>query len=78
VEKISGARLNQMNLRFSRGYRAFLTNAKLWRANLEEHTSPKPICEEQNLREALLRSAILDRAQLTHAVLVSAKATGAI
>jgi len=35
VEKISGAHLNQMNLRFARGYRAFLTNAKLWRANLE-------------------------------------------
>src|SRR5437899_4370186 len=35
VEGIAGAHLNQMNLRFARGYRAFLINAKLWRANLE-------------------------------------------
>src|SRR6266436_6317119 len=74
VEKISGARLNQMNLRFSRGYRAFLTNAKLWRANLEGAYLSEADLRGANLREALLRSAILDRAQLTHAVLVSAKA----
>jgi uncharacterized protein YjbI with pentapeptide repeats len=77
VEKISGARLNQMNLRFVRGYRAFLTNAKLWRANLEGAYLSEADLRGANLREALLRSAILDRAQLTHAVLVSAKATGA-
>src|SRR6267143_1766715 len=77
VEKISGARLNQMNLRFARGYRAFLTNAKLWRANLEGAYLSEADLRGANLREALLRSAILDRAQLTHAVLVSAKATGA-
>ena len=77
VEKIYGARLNQMNLRFARGYRAFLTNAKLWRANLEGAYLSEADLRGANLREALLRSAILDRAQLTHAVLVSAKATGA-
>src|SRR5712691_6853456 len=77
VEKISGARLNQMNLRFARGYRAFLTNAKLWRANLEGAYLSEADLRGANLREALLRSAILDRAQLTHAILVSAKATGA-
>jgi uncharacterized protein YjbI with pentapeptide repeats len=77
LEKISGARLNQMNLRFARGYRAFLTNAKLWRANLEGAYLSEADLRGANLREALLRSAILDRAQLTHAVLVSAKATGA-
>src|SRR5467141_547320 len=77
VEKIAGARLNQMNLRFARGYRVFLTNAKLWRANLEGAYLSEADLRGANLREALLRSAILDRAQLTHAVLVSAKATGA-
>src|SRR5438270_3816505 len=35
VAKISGARLNEMNLRYARAYHAFLVNAKLWRANLE-------------------------------------------
>jgi uncharacterized protein YjbI with pentapeptide repeats len=77
VEKISGARLNQMNLRFARGYRAFLINAKLWRANLDGAYLSEADLRGANLREALLRSAILDRAQLTHAILVSANATGA-
>ncbi len=77
VEGITGARLNQMNLRFARGYRAFLINAKLWRANLEGAYLSEADLRGANLREALLRSAILDRAQVTHAVLVSANATGA-
>jgi uncharacterized protein YjbI with pentapeptide repeats len=77
VEGIAGARLNQMNLRFARGYRAFLVNAKLWRANLEGAYLSEADLRGANLREALLRSAILDRAQVAHAVLVSANATGA-
>jgi len=77
AENIAGARLNQMNLRFARGYRAFLINAKLWRANLEGVYLSEADLRGANLREALLRSAILDRAQLAHAVLVSANATGA-
>src|SRR6266568_4207853 len=77
VGEIKGARLNQMNLRFARGYRAFLVNAKLWRANLEGVYLSEADLRGANLREALLRSAILDRARVTHAVLVSANATGA-
>jgi uncharacterized protein YjbI with pentapeptide repeats len=77
VEGITGAHLNQMNMRFMRGYRAFLINAKLWRANLEGAYLSEADLRGANLREALLRSAVLDRAQLAHAVLVSAKATGA-
>src|SRR5437016_7404404 len=77
LEKIAGARLNQMNLRFARGYRAFLANAKLWRANLEGAYLSESDLRGANLRDALLRSAIPDRAQMAHAILVSAKATGA-
>ena len=77
VEKISGARLNQMNLRFARAYKAFLINARLWRANLEGAYLSEADLRGANLREALLRSAVLDRAQVGHAVLVSADATGA-
>src|SRR6266481_3899215 len=77
VEGIAGAKLNQMNLRFARGYKAFLINAKLWRANLDGVYLSEADLRGANLREALLRSAILDRAQLAHAVFVSAKATGA-
>jgi uncharacterized protein YjbI with pentapeptide repeats len=77
VERITGARLNQMNLRFARAYRAFLVNAKLWRANMEGAYLSEADLRGANLREALLRSAILDRAQMNRAVLVSANATGA-
>ena len=77
VEKIDGARLNQMNLRFARAYRVFLVNAKLWRANLEGAYLSEADLRGANLRETLLRSATLDRAQMNRVVLVSANATGA-
>ncbi len=77
LQNISGAHLNQMNLRFARGYRAFLVNAKLWRANLEGAYLSEADLRGANLRETLLRSAILDRAQLSHVVMVSSNATGA-
>jgi len=47
VEGIAGAKLNQMNLRFARGYKVFLINAKLWRAIWTEFISPKLTCEER-------------------------------
>src|SRR5580700_3884015 len=77
VDKIVGARLNQTNMRFARAYKAFLINAKLWRANLEGAYLSEADLRGANLREVLLRSAVLDRAQIGHAVLVSANATGA-
>jgi uncharacterized protein YjbI with pentapeptide repeats len=77
LEKISGARLNEMNLRYARAYRAFLVNAKLWRANLEGIYLSEADLRGANLRETLLRSGSFDRALLSHAVLVSANATGA-
>src|SRR6059058_2556640 len=77
VAKISGARLNEMNLRYARAYRAFLVNAKLWRANLEGGYFSEGDLRGANLRETLLRSGVFDRAQLSHVVMVSANATGA-
>jgi uncharacterized protein YjbI with pentapeptide repeats len=77
IEKISGARLNEMNLRYARAYRAFLVNAKLWRANLEGIYLSEGDARGANMRETLLRNGIFDRARLDHAVLVSANATGA-
>jgi uncharacterized protein YjbI with pentapeptide repeats len=78
LAKISGARLNEMNLRYARAYRAFLVNAKLWRANLEGIYLSEADLRGANLRETLVRSGVLDRALLSHAVLVSANASGAI
>jgi uncharacterized protein YjbI with pentapeptide repeats len=77
VEGIRGARLNQINMRFARAYKAFLINAKLWRVNLEGAYLSEADLRGANLREALLRNAVLDRAQVAHAVLVSANAAGA-
>jgi len=77
IEKISGAHLNEMNVRYARAYKAFLVNAKLWRANLEGIYLSEADLRGANLREGLLKSGIFDRALLSHAVLVSANATGA-
>lgn len=72
-----GARMNEMNLHFARGYRSFLVNAKLWRADLEGAYLSESDVRGANLREAMLRDVILDRAQAQGAALVSADATGA-
>lgn len=77
VAKISGAHLNEENLRYARAYRAFLVNAKLWRANLEGIYLSEADLRGANLRETLLRNGVFDRAQLSHAVMVSANATDA-
>ena len=77
LAELPGARLNQLNMRYSRGYRAILTNARLWRADMEGAYFSEADLRGANLREALLRSASLDRVQASHAVFVSANATGA-
>jgi uncharacterized protein YjbI with pentapeptide repeats len=77
LAEVEGAHLNQSNLRFSRAYRSYLVNAKLWRANLEGAYLSEADLRGANLREANLRDAILDRAKISHALLVSANASGA-
>ena len=72
-----GARLNLINLRFARAYRAFLANARMWRVDLEGTYLSEANLHGANLREAVLRTAILDRVQAAGAVMVSADATGA-
>ncbi|GAC1669803.1 MAG: hypothetical protein NVS9B4_25860 [Candidatus Acidiferrum sp.] len=75
VAAISGARLNQANLRFARGYRVFLINARLWRANLEGAYLSEADLRGANLRDSLLRSAIVDHAQASRVILVSTDAS---
>ena len=74
---VQGARLNQVDLRFARAYRAFLVNARLWRGNLEGAYLSEADLRGANLREVTLRDAILDRAQIGHATLVSVDAKNA-
>src|SRR5947209_11447588 len=74
---VQGVRLNSVDLRFARAYRAFLLNAKLWRGNLEGAYLSEADLRGANLREVILRDAILDRAQMGHATLVSVDAKNA-
>jgi uncharacterized protein YjbI with pentapeptide repeats len=72
LKEVDGARLNGTNMRFTRAYRVFLVNGKLWRANLEGAYLSEADLRGANLREVILRDAILDRAKISHALLVSA------
>jgi uncharacterized protein YjbI with pentapeptide repeats len=72
-----GPRLNEINLRYARGYHAAFPNARMWRANLEGASLSEADFRGVNLREGLLRSANLDRLQASKANLVSADAQGA-
>jgi uncharacterized protein YjbI with pentapeptide repeats len=73
----SGPRLNEINLRYSRGYHAAFANARMWRANLEGSSLAETDFRGANLREANLRSAKMDRVLAAKANLVSADARGA-
>jgi uncharacterized protein YjbI with pentapeptide repeats len=70
----SGPRLNEINLRYSRGYRSQFAGARMWRANLEGSSLSEADFRAANLREAVLRGANLDRLQAAKANLVSADA----
>jgi uncharacterized protein YjbI with pentapeptide repeats len=74
IKTIHGARLNQVNLRYARGYHTYLVNARLWRANLEGTYLSEADLRGANLREARLHNAVLDRVQASRAVFVSADA----
>jgi uncharacterized protein YjbI with pentapeptide repeats len=75
IAQAPGAKLNEMNLRFARAYKAYLVNAKLWRANLEGAYLSEADMRGANLREAVLRDAVLDRVLASKTVMVSADAT---
>jgi uncharacterized protein YjbI with pentapeptide repeats len=74
---VRGARMNQANLRYARGYHVFLVNARLWHANLEGAYLSEADLRGANLRDALLKNAVLDRIQASRATLVSADVRGA-
>jgi len=74
----NGPRLNEMNLRYARGYHAAFANARMWRANLEGTSLAEGDFRGANLREANLRAAHLDRVRAEKTNLVSADAQGAV
>jgi uncharacterized protein YjbI with pentapeptide repeats len=73
----NGPRLNEINLRYSRGYHAAFADARMWRANLEGSSLAESDFRGANLREANLRSTRMDRVLASKANLVSADAQGA-
>jgi uncharacterized protein YjbI with pentapeptide repeats len=73
-----GPRLNEINLRYSRGYHAAFANARMWRANLEGSSLAETDFRGANLREANLRSAKMDHVMAAKANLVSADARSAV
>lgn len=76
-DETNGPRLNEINLRYARGYHAAFANAHLWRANLEGTSLAETDFRGANLREANMRSARMDRLLAEKANLVSVDARGA-
>lgn len=74
----TGPRLNEINLRYARGYHAAFANARLWRANLEGTSLAEADFRGANLREANLRSARMDRVLAAKANMVSMDAQGSV
>ena len=74
----SGPRLNEINLRYSRGYRSEFAGARMWKANLEGASLSEADFAGANLREANLRGANLDHMHAAKASLVSANGQGAM
>ena len=74
----TGPRLNEINLRYSRGYRSQFAGARMWKANLEGASLSEADFTAANLREAILRGASLDHMHAAKANLVSADGQGAM
>lgn len=74
----NGPRLNQINLRYSRGYRSQFSGARMWRANLEGASLAEADFRDANLREAILRAANLDHLRAEKVSMVSGDARNAV
>ncbi|HYA63935.1 MAG TPA: pentapeptide repeat-containing protein, partial [Candidatus Sulfotelmatobacter sp.] len=74
----TGPRLNEIDLRYARGYHAAFAGARMWRANLEGTSLAEADFRGANLRETNLRWARMDRVQVEKANLVSADAQDAV
>jgi uncharacterized protein YjbI with pentapeptide repeats len=70
----NGPRLNEINLRYARGYHAAFGNARLWRANLEGSSLVEADFRGANLREANLKSARMEGVRAEKANFISADA----
>ena len=78
ASQATGPRLNEIDLRYARGYHAAFAGARMWRANLEGASLAEADFRGANLRETNLRSARMDRVQLEKSNLVSTDAEDAV
>lgn len=69
LNRVKGANLNGLKLRYIQAYGAFLAKAHLWRTDLRNAYLSEADLREANLRQVDLRFAILDRAKLTRATI---------
>ncbi len=70
---IKGVRLNKLNIRYAEGYRVFLANAHLLKADLEGAYLSEADLRGAIFRQANLQSAVLDRALIARANLSGAR-----
>ena len=78
LSSVRGANLNEMSLRYMRGYGAFFAKSRLWKADLRHAVLSEADLREANLREADLRFAVLDHARLDRAILQEADLRNAV
>ena len=70
--RVTGAPLNNLQLRYAQGYRTVWVNAHLWKADLRGSYFAESDFRGANLREANLSSASFDRSLFFHANLQGA------
>ena len=77
VSSVTGANLNNRNVRYAQAYGVFLANAHLWRADFQGSFMSEADLRGADLGQSSLRFAVLDRAQMNHANLDRADLEGA-
>jgi uncharacterized protein YjbI with pentapeptide repeats len=77
VSSVTGANLNNRNVRYAQAYGVFLANAHLWRADFQGSFMSEADLRSADLGQSSLKYAVLDRAQMSHANLDRADLEGA-
>ncbi len=77
VSSVTGANLNNRNVRYAQAYGVFLANAHLWRADFQGSFMSGADLRGADLGQSSLKFAVLDRAQMNHANLDRADLEGA-
>jgi uncharacterized protein YjbI with pentapeptide repeats len=77
VSSVTGANLNNRNVRYAQAYGVFLANAHLWRADFQGSFMSEADLRSADLGQSSLKYVVLDRAQMNHANLDRADLEGA-